>query len=251
MPRRKLSFQTWRREVVKFEWNEIIWRGHRRGLMSKRPLHLWCNHKSCQSDVWRNDRHMKSPQSIMWSWTRLIFNGLLVTDGGPENWCWERRAVREVFQQVDILKTRHYVDIMRISQFRTVNAKQRSSNKWLNYFHIATVLRRQSDPFWNRWFCASPFSLNAMHFHHVLFRGGFLLDVRPIPKRYRCGALTKEFCALGVVKSEGTEIGSVDETLKRLKTSYTTKTEKNFWWKGLTKNHLLYPFCPLTPDTCC
>ena len=43
MPRRKLSFQTWRREVVKFEWNEIIWRGHRRGLMSKRPLHLWCN----------------------------------------------------------------------------------------------------------------------------------------------------------------------------------------------------------------
>ena len=104
----------------------------------------------------------------------------------------------------------------------------------IELFSYRTVLWRQSDPFWNRWFCASPFSQRHALSSRI-FRGGFLLDVRPIPKRYRCGALTKEFCALGVVKSEGTEIGSVDETLKRLKTSYTTKTEKNFWWKGLTK----------------
>ena len=40
--------------------------------------------------------------------------------------------------------------------------------------------------------------------HHALasriFSAGFLLDVRPIPKRYRCAALMKECCALGVAK---------------------------------------------------
>ena len=38
--------------------------------------------------------------------------------------------------------------------------------------------------------------------------------------------------------------------LKRVEDiSYTTKAEKNFWWKGLTKTFV--SFCPLTPDTCC
>ena len=139
---------------------------------------------SCQSDVWRNDRHMKSPQSIMWSWTRLIFNGLLVTDGGPEN-DLRKAAVRGVFQQVDIWRR----VIMWYYAYLTIqgpfDAKQTflPTNDWI-IFHIAQFCEDNQIHFGIDDF-AHPLFSQQHALSSRIFRAGLLLDIRPIPKRYR------------------------------------------------------------------
>ena len=116
---------------------------------------------------------------------------------------FEKGGRQRRFSAGRYLKTRdymwyyHYLSASNNSG-RTVNARQRFSNKCLNYFNIAHFCEDNQIHFEIDDFAHPVFSTPCACIPYF-FIAGFLLDVRPIP-RYRCAALMKECCALGVAK---------------------------------------------------
>ena len=241
MPRRKLSFQTWRREVVKFEWNEIIWRGHRRGLMSKRPLHLWCNPKFMSVRCVTQWSSHEKPAKHNVKLNQTHFQWTSCDRWRSRKW-FEKGGRQRSFFSRWIFEDASLCDIMRISQFRTVNAKQRSSNKWLNYFHFAQFCEDNQIHFGIDDFAHPLFSTPCTFITYFPWQ---IFAWRPshpkeVPMRSTYEGVLRIRC--GEEWRDGNRFGRWN--LKKFENILHNKNRKKLLMKRLNKNHLLYPFVP-------
>ena len=205
---------------------------HRHGLMSKRPLHLWCNHKFMSVRCVTQWSSHEKPAKHNVKLNQTHFQWTSCDRWRSRNW-FEKGGRQRSFSAGGYLKTRHYVILCASHNSGPLMlSKVLPTNDWIIFISHSFVKTIRSIlesmilriPFFSAactFITYFPWRVSAWHSSHP----------KEVPMRSTYEGVLRIRC--GEEWRDGNRFGRWN--LKKVENILHNKKEKNIWWKGWTK----------------